>query len=283
MHFVRIDTRRGVKICGLWYGARSPVLEPYRGRLSGRGGRHAGKWAVHRDSRNCRQISIELDGAWQELLWNGLPPGEEVPAFSDVRVGDVLRQAAKARLKPRSDAELLPVLLGLVAAKTPVDTWPTQMTRQQKTDRARELDRASAAALTGLHRFRHQGRHRKRNRLCTGRRPAPPPYGRGPRPPAAPADSPWSRRERVARAEREGLVTRQSGTGRPRTVQVTLTTAGHDLVEVTVDQVLLREAELIGGLTPDQRNRLTELLHLLLTDVQQRIGDDRITQVGGEE
>ncbi|MBK5992086.1 MarR family transcriptional regulator [Streptomyces sp. MBT58] len=89
--------------------------------------------------------------------------------------------------------------------------------------------------------------------------------------------------QRVARAEREGLVTRQPGTGRPRTVQITLTAAGHDLVEVTVDQVLLRETELIGGLTPDQRNRLTELLHLLLTDVQQRIGDDRITQVGGEE
>ncbi|MFD7616133.1 MarR family winged helix-turn-helix transcriptional regulator [Streptomyces sp. NPDC059802] len=89
--------------------------------------------------------------------------------------------------------------------------------------------------------------------------------------------------QRVARAEREGLVTRQPGTGRPRTVQIALTGAGHDLVEATVDQVLLREAELIGGLAPDQRNRLTELLHLLLTDVQQRIGDDRITQVGGEE
>jgi hypothetical protein len=102
---------------------------------------------VHRDPRDCRQVFIELDGAWQELLWNGLPPGEEVPAFSDARVGDVLRQAAKAGLKPRSDAELLPVLLGLVASKTPVDAWPTQMTRQQKTDRARELARARAAAL----------------------------------------------------------------------------------------------------------------------------------------
>ncbi|WP_371621580.1 hypothetical protein OG245_00720 [Streptomyces sp. NBC_01116] len=122
VHFVRIDTRRGVKIGGLWYGARSPVLEPYRGRLSGRGGRHAGKWAVHRDPRDCRQILVELDGARQERLWNGLPPGEEVPAFSDARVGDGLRQAAKAGLKPRSDAELLPALLGLVAAKTPVDT-----------------------------------------------------------------------------------------------------------------------------------------------------------------
>ena len=70
-----------------------------------------------------------------------------MPAFSDARVGDVLRQAAKAGLKPRSDAQLLPVLLGLVAAKTPVDAWPTQMTRQQKTDRARELARARAAAL----------------------------------------------------------------------------------------------------------------------------------------
>ncbi|MFJ5195418.1 hypothetical protein ACIQCQ_25450 [Streptomyces sp. NPDC088394] len=66
-------------------------------------------------------------------------------------------------------------------------------------------------------------------------------------------------------------------------LQVALTAAGHDLVEATVDQVLLREVELTGEFTPDQRNRLTELLHLLLTDVQQRIGDDRITQVGGEE
>ncbi|MFI1583672.1 MarR family winged helix-turn-helix transcriptional regulator [Embleya sp. NPDC020630] len=88
--------------------------------------------------------------------------------------------------------------------------------------------------------------------------------------------------QRVARAEREGLVTRRPGTGRPRTVQVTLTAAGHDLVEATVDQVLLREAELIGGLTPDRRRQLTELLHLLLTDVQRRVGDDRVTHVGGE-
>ncbi|MEY9997295.1 hypothetical protein ABIE67_009414 [Streptomyces sp. V4I8] len=97
--------------------------------------------------RDCRQVFIELDGAWHELLWNGLPPGQEAPAFSDAHVGDVLRQAAKAGLKPRSDAELLPVLLGLVASKTPVDAWPTQMTRQQKTERARNLARAQAAVL----------------------------------------------------------------------------------------------------------------------------------------
>ncbi|MGW0535337.1 MarR family winged helix-turn-helix transcriptional regulator [Streptomyces sp. NPDC003032] len=86
--------------------------------------------------------------------------------------------------------------------------------------------------------------------------------------------------QRVARAEREGLVTRLPGEGRPRTVEVTLTRAGHDLVEATVDQVLGREAGLVSGLTADQQAQLAELLGLLLDDVQQRLGDDRLTQVG---
>ncbi|MCX5206521.1 MarR family transcriptional regulator [Streptomyces sp. NBC_00237] len=86
--------------------------------------------------------------------------------------------------------------------------------------------------------------------------------------------------QRVARAEREGLVTRRPGEGRPRTVEVSLTQAGHDLVEETVDQVLGREAELIGGLTSDQQDQLTELLQTLFQDVQYRLGDARITHVG---
>ncbi|MDN0194023.1 MarR family transcriptional regulator [Streptomyces sp. S.PNR 29] len=88
--------------------------------------------------------------------------------------------------------------------------------------------------------------------------------------------------QRVARAERDGLVTRRPGQGRPRTVLVSLTRAGHDLVETTVDQVLGREAELIGGLTPEQQSHLTELLRLLLQQVQHRLGDDRISHVGDE-
>ncbi|MFH8406181.1 MarR family winged helix-turn-helix transcriptional regulator [Streptomyces sp. NPDC018019] len=86
--------------------------------------------------------------------------------------------------------------------------------------------------------------------------------------------------QRVARAEREGLVVRRAGEGRPRTVWVELAPAGHELVEQTVDQVLHREAELVSGLTPDQQSQLRELLKLLLQDVQARLGDDRITQVG---
>jgi DNA-binding MarR family transcriptional regulator len=88
--------------------------------------------------------------------------------------------------------------------------------------------------------------------------------------------------QRVARAESDGLVTRRPGQGRPRTVLVSLTQAGHDLVETTVDQVLGREAELIGGLTSEQQGHLTELLRVLLQHVQHQLGDDRISHVGDE-
>ncbi|WP_084265273.1 MarR family winged helix-turn-helix transcriptional regulator [Actinomadura macra] len=86
--------------------------------------------------------------------------------------------------------------------------------------------------------------------------------------------------QRVARAERKGLVERHPAQGRPRTVQVTLTATGHEVVEATVDQVLHREAEMISGLTSDQQTQLAELLRVLLQQVQHRAGDDRITHVG---
>lgn len=86
--------------------------------------------------------------------------------------------------------------------------------------------------------------------------------------------------QRVARAEQAGLVARRSGAGRPRSVLVALTDAGHALVEETVDQVLGREAELTGGLSQAQQEQLTELLGILLRDVQERLGDDRISHVG---
>lgn len=86
--------------------------------------------------------------------------------------------------------------------------------------------------------------------------------------------------QRVARAERDGLVTRTPAAGRPRTVEVALTAAGHTLVEQTVDQVLGREAELVDGLSAEQQAQLRELLGVLLSDVQRRLGDDRISHVG---
>ncbi|MFY9809354.1 MAG: MarR family transcriptional regulator [Pseudonocardiaceae bacterium] len=86
--------------------------------------------------------------------------------------------------------------------------------------------------------------------------------------------------QRVARAESSGLVQRAPAGDGSRAVIVTLTPAGHALVESLVDRVLHREADLISCLAPHQRATLTELLRLLLDDVQQQVGDHRHTQVG---
>ncbi|GLF97034.1 MarR family winged helix-turn-helix transcriptional regulator [Streptomyces yaizuensis] len=86
--------------------------------------------------------------------------------------------------------------------------------------------------------------------------------------------------QRLARAEREGLVERRGAGGRTRAVLVELTPAGHDLVERTVDRVLSREASLLAGLDQRQLDELSALLRLLLDDVQQRLGDHGVTHVG---
>jgi len=85
--------------------------------------------------------------------------------------------------------------------------------------------------------------------------------------------------QRVARAESEGLVSRTGAQG-SRAVVVTLTPAGHDLVERLVDRVLGREADLISGLTYEQQATLTELLRLLLTDLHTKIGPQPTSHVG---
>jgi DNA-binding MarR family transcriptional regulator len=73
--------------------------------------------------------------------------------------------------------------------------------------------------------------------------------------------------QRVARAEREGLVRRTAAGGGTRAVNVTLTRAGHALVERTVDSVLGREAELVRGLAAAERTELAAALDRLLNFV----------------
>ncbi|MGW6195024.1 MarR family winged helix-turn-helix transcriptional regulator [Kribbella sp. NPDC055110] len=73
--------------------------------------------------------------------------------------------------------------------------------------------------------------------------------------------------QRVARAEDSGLVTRRSADDGSRAVVVTLTEAGHDLIERTVDQVLTRESELVASLSPTARTRLAVQLQDLLDEV----------------
>ena len=76
--------------------------------------------------------------------------------------------------------------------------------------------------------------------------------------------------QRVARAEESGLVTRRTAGDGSRAVVVTLTPAGHDLVERTVDQVLTRESELVASLSPTGRAQLAAQLQELLAEVTER-------------
>ncbi|GLI03011.1 hypothetical protein [Phytohabitans aurantiacus] len=146
-HHVAIHGRRGVKIRGLWYDG--DALDDYRHGPSARGGRHQGRWVIRRDPRDARTVFFQDPNThdWHPLRWTGLPPDGEVPAFSDARVRDLLAAARQAGLRPRSDAELLPLLLDLIGAHIPVDAWPTQMAKTDRTAHAREATQARAAAI----------------------------------------------------------------------------------------------------------------------------------------
>lgn len=77
--------------------------------------------------------------------------------------------------------------------------------------------------------------------------------------------------QRVSRAEQSGLVDRRTETDGSRAVVVSLTKAGHDLVERTVDQVLTREASLVTGLPRADRDLLANQLQRLLDSVGQQL------------
>jgi hypothetical protein len=128
-----------VKIGGLWYGRSDPVLKPYEGKLSGRGGQHKGTWVIRSDRRDRRVVFFQDPAdpsAWHVLRWNGLPPEGEIPAFSDKTAGELLREARASGLSPQSDAGLLPVLLKLLGGLVPAGQWPTQLGKKEKKDRA---------------------------------------------------------------------------------------------------------------------------------------------------
>jgi len=147
VHHVAIHGDRGVKIRGLWY--EKPPLSPDQDRRSARGGVHKGKWVVRSDPRD-RRFTYFQDAdthQWHTLRWTGLPPEGEIPAFGDARAAELLRAAKAAGLKPRSDAELLPLLLELIGGRIPVDAWPTQMPKKKRKDHAREVLQAQAAAV----------------------------------------------------------------------------------------------------------------------------------------
>lgn len=143
-HHVKIHKARGVKILGLWYDG--PALKDLRGTVSSRGGEHKRSWVIRSDRRDARTVFFcDTEHQWHELRWTGLPAEGEIPSFNDARVTELLREAKAQGLRPKSDAELLPLLLKLLGAHIPVDQWPTELTRQQKKDQAREVTQSDAA------------------------------------------------------------------------------------------------------------------------------------------
>jgi hypothetical protein len=153
-HRVRIH-RRGVKILDLWYSGAA--LDPYREQRSSSGGRHKGKWVIRRDPRDRRYVFFQdpHTHAWYPLRWTGLASGDEVPAFSDARVRELLAEARRRGLTPRSDVELLPVLLELLADHAPVNRWPTQQQTEPKRRRTARVREATQTAAAERDRPRH--------------------------------------------------------------------------------------------------------------------------------
>ncbi|WUA12813.1 hypothetical protein OG225_43355 (plasmid) [Nocardia sp. NBC_01377] len=145
-HHVSVDPERGVKVCGLHY--KGEALRPYLNEDSTRGGKHKRKYVVRRDPRDARTVFFQdpRTHVWEPLRWTGLPDHDEVPCFGDARVRETLTAARNSGLRPRSDRELLPVLLELLGAHVPVRDWPS-MPKARRIDLAREdTQRAAAAA-----------------------------------------------------------------------------------------------------------------------------------------
>src|SRR5260370_1017445 len=136
-HYVKIHDRRGVKIRGLWYDG--PALDDYRKGPSTRGGQRKGQWVIRRDPRDRRFVFFQdpKTHEWHTLRWTGLPPEGQVPSFGDARVTELLHAARQAGLTPKSDPELLPLLLELIGGSIPVASWPTQIPKAKRTEHAR--------------------------------------------------------------------------------------------------------------------------------------------------
>jgi DNA-binding MarR family transcriptional regulator len=76
--------------------------------------------------------------------------------------------------------------------------------------------------------------------------------------------------QRIARAQREGLVTRERTGADGRLSYVTLTPEGHALIERSVGDLLRYEETLLAALTAAQRDDLSALLRVLLASLTGR-------------
>lgn len=78
--------------------------------------------------------------------------------------------------------------------------------------------------------------------------------------------------QRLARAERAGHVVRSAAGASPRGVTVTLTPAGHQMIDTTVRALLEHEEALLAALDEHQREHLGDLLTRLDASLRSQLG-----------
>jgi DNA-binding MarR family transcriptional regulator len=86
--------------------------------------------------------------------------------------------------------------------------------------------------------------------------------------------------QRLARAERDGLVTREPATDGSRAVFVSLTGTGITTVNEYVDVVMRRETELLAAIPASELNQLSGLLRHLMLHLRPESSLVQRTQVG---
>ncbi|MEU3369948.1 hypothetical protein ABZ734_05545 [Streptomyces sp. NPDC006660] len=185
-HRVMIHGKHGVKIRNLWYDGEA--LEPYPGELSRRGGQARNTYVIHRDPRDPCFVFFQDPRThdWRTLRWTGMPDEDEVPAFSEARVRDAMRELRRRGLAPKDETELPLILLELIGKNVPVDQWPTRLSKKERIEHPREVAQAAAGQPTVLQAPRSRGRPgRRRHRRSLPFRRHPPRHRRGQGCPAA--------------------------------------------------------------------------------------------------
>ncbi|MEO7448620.1 MAG: MarR family transcriptional regulator, partial [Humibacillus sp.] len=80
---------------------------------------------------------------------------------------------------------------------------------------------------------------------------------------------------RVDRLERSGYVERRPDPGDRRGVLVRLTTAGRDVVDAAMADLIEQEKSLLSELAPGDRQALARLLRRMLSPLENRAGEQR--------
>jgi len=77
----------------------------------------------HPKCRSSSRMAAEGANRWRQAAsWSE-------PAFGDARVEELLTRVREAGLKPRSDSDLVPILLEMLGAVDPVENWPWSSSR----------------------------------------------------------------------------------------------------------------------------------------------------------